>query len=996
MVKLLKSGPLPNRIPPPTHIRDWLWSEARAYDGILIPANKPAKLIPFLEHEGTLVQIDAYLCFRFASPVFLDPAKIGVAMPLLAVKSAGLCSYDLGDNHLAHPGSNQLHIVQHGKPVSYDLHSATHLDPLTFWEFSDLTVLSSVPLPEHIKPTQTAPPEKPQTPKLSVSLDALGNGGPVFGDIRNAVEATSSRNTGDIIRQGARLLRGIFASILIVVLGLVVIMGSLGILTTGARGGFVGLLFAVGVIYMLWKLFSGFGTIGVGQGTPRSGQWGTPQRHRGPGMFERLKSWALWNTNLGDKLRDQISRNINDVSRMIKNGEIDRALKHAIALGEQQEKVRKPRTFGPTSAPKPRASLDMDISGIEPSTSSILNDTSFLHIANQYRQLASKLSSEGDHKRAAFIYSELLKDVPKALDELEKLRAYEDAAKLATARKSPGAVIARLWFLTGKKEIALTFARRHDAMEYIANISEKTDPAFAAFLRGHWIQDLIAAGDLARAVEQSAGRPELRTLHVAVTKQAVLAGLLDEAAVLLAATCTLEWRLCALTDCNPNISGDAIQQLEARLYQLAQNADPQFASMRRDLLAGLVKNKPKDIRTEDRFWLRRVTPLTDAVIRAVLAFDRDDPAAAQLPELQRTARAMDASVLAEDLRHIIRKKPTNAPQKNLFTLPPPPANMHQDWSMIACVSNHRTLVGSTNGELVLLDENGKRCWTDQLNALVDIIPIGPGRLVILIQEHGIERRLTLLDTALHSYRDLGHCELLSWHHSATAAAWMVQTRDAVGALDISALLGDTPDLKLLWSTTQTVPLIVRAFHIGTDRVQWLSQRLNNGTPGLIETWSYTFAQETLTVRLIEPELHDGALLYEAQNLWTTNGQFWPTSQTVSQQWQPKQLVTKSVLYSFDEEKRMTGRYQSYFDELPGFAQIAPSSDQGNCLNNDTSSPEPTLLMWQHSRQPFVILKGVKFVAQSTKSTGRRLALIDSHQRIVLCDFHDRTMTLASI
>ena len=169
-------------------------------------------------------------------------------------------------------------------------------------------------------------------------------------------------------------------------------------------------------------------------------------------------------------------------------------------------------------------------------------------MATQYRELAQKLSIDGDHRRAAFIYSELLKDVPSALSELEKLKAFEDAAKLATARKSPGHITARLWFLAGKKEIALALAKRYDAMEFIANIAEKTDPEFANFVRGHWIKDLIAAGDLTGAVAQSADRPHLKTLHAAVTKQAVLAGLLNEAPVLVAAVIALDWRSAALND----------------------------------------------------------------------------------------------------------------------------------------------------------------------------------------------------------------------------------------------------------------------------------------------------------------------------------------------------------------------------------------------------------------------------------------------------------------
>jgi hypothetical protein len=815
---------------------------------------------------------------------------------------------------------------------------------------------------------------------------------PIYGDIRDAVDAEKSYKVGDYIRKGGRLLRATLSSIVLIFLGCVMVLGAMGILTFSARGGLSGLIVMGCIIYALWWLFSGGQSVGVIGTSGKAKQGAGQARYRGPGMFDRLKSWALWNTKMGDRLRADIARHINEVSRMIENGDIDRALKRALALGAEQAANENKRGHGPTSLPKARAALDMDLSGIEAPTSSILNDSSFVQMATQYRELAQKLSIDGDHRRAAFIYSELLKDVPSALSELEKLKAFEDAAKLATARKSPGHITARLWFLAGKKEIALALAKRYDSMEFIANIAEKTDPEFANFVRGHWIKDLIAAGDLSGAVTQSADRPNLRTLHAAVTKQAVLAGLLTEAPVLVAAVIALDWRPDALNDDFVGTAEGGLQGLETYLNKLVHGADQSDAPARHALISGLHDRAPKKQSAGDPFWIERAPSLTDAIIRATLAYDIDHPSASPLADLRRAAKNTGLTVLAEDLRHIVRARPKSPQQKRVFALPSPASAMSQHWTMIACVGNHHTLVGAEDGELTLLNANGKRLWTDQMTALVGIVPIGPGRLVILVQADGAEKKLTLLDTALHSYRELGRVALFAWHQAASASTWLVQTPNAVGALDMSALLADMTRFDFLWSITQTVPVIVLGFQMGQHRVQWVSQRINDGAPGLIEVWGLSFANEYLSVNIIDPAALDGKLVYQSQHLWTVANQFWPATQSVSPQWQPQYRALGSKPYDFEEEQRVTINNSTFFESLTDFAQVIPAPEHGACAINNQSSEVASVVMWQQKAQPFVILEGVKFIAQFTNSAGRKLALIDDHQRIIICDFEMTTVT----
>lgn len=985
MVKQLKPSPLGARIAPPVPVQQWLWSDKRAYDAVLVPVGDERldQLVMLLQHAGTLRVIDDLYCLVFDRPVVLDPAQLGAVLPVLSLGNRNLGTYDLAGMSSVQRGADRLHMVRQGKAVSYDLKMAAKVDPLEFWDFAGLEISRGMSLPRAQNPIKVPP----QIASHNAPLELMAQAKPVYGDIRQAVDAAKSSDAMDHIRRGGRLLRSVVASLILIGLLIASFAAGLGIIVTGARGGAVGFFVALAVIYGLRVLLRGSGVFGDRTIDSSAGHKAGPPR--GPGILDRLRSWAIWNTSLGDGFRADLARHLNDVSRMIERGEIDRALKRAISLGAQEEAEKKRNGFRPTKLPKPRASFDMDLSGVAQSTAPILSDHSYAEIADKYRQLAQKLSEDGDHRRAAFIYSELLSDVSSALSELEDIQAFEDAAKLATARKSPGDVTARLWFLAGKKDIALALARRFDAMEFIANVAEKTDREFAAFVRGHWIKDLIAAGDLSEAVVQSAGRPELETLHVAVTKQAVLAGLLQDAPVLIAATVSLDWRVDALNGDFSGVGASAEEQVGAYLHKLIHGADRDDAPARSGLIGGLYAMHPKDMPASKTVWAQRVTLLADAVIRATLAYDTDHPATPALSELRRLARCMNASVLAEDLRHVVRAK--QPPQSQKFMLPPA-REVNEYWTMIACVGRDLTLLGAKDGEMTLLDAQGQRCWTDHMSGLVGIVPIGAGRLVILVQLAGNERILTLLDTALHSYRSLGRTALVMWDGTATASTWLVQTPNAVGALDVAALLDDAPRFELLWSVTQTVPAIVLGFQMTKESVHWVSQRVNDGHPGLIETWALYFANQNLDVRIADPAVQDGAQIYQAQQFWTSKNHFWPVVRQDASQWQPVKQLVRLTFYQYQSELKIQSDNAEFFAGLTDFAKIIPVKDKRAWVVADQISRHEYVVLWLKGDHPYIVLEGGAFVAQSGDSNGRRHAIIDHQQRIILCDLEGATVT----
>ena len=591
MVRKLKHSPLPDRQRPARPLRDWLWSGKGPYDGILFPKDEAGILLPYLEHYQKLLLVDDWLVLIFRSPVELDPALLGHARPLRVTGTGSFTSFDLAHQPGLDDAARVLHIVHQGQKFQYDLVTAVLVDPMEFWDFSKIDVTSSQVL---VTARMPSVPRPVKAPGQSEQVAKIARVKPIYDDIHAAIDTAPDKNWRERADATGRVLNGILRLITKITLGIFMLIFFLVIVLGGMSFGLVGLFLAFLFIGWIFRKLTSPRTIGP-EGGGQAGVQGAKgaagrqmPRNRGPGLFDRLKSWMLWNTSMGDKLRAELERHMDDVSKMIERGEIDRALKRAIALGaEEAEKKKKARSAPMSSVPDPRATLDLDYSGVDPPSASILTENGFGAMTTQYRDLAWKLSADGDHRRAAFIYSELLKDVPHALEELEAMKAFEDAAKLATARKSPGHVAARLWFLAGHKDIALALAKRFDALEFVANTAEKSDPEYAAFVRGHWIEGLIAAGDLARAVKESAGRPQLSKLHLAVVNQAVLAGMLDDPNVLVAAVFSLAWRVEVLGTEPIALADDASGKLEARLHHIVNGADEADADARLALVAGL-------------------------------------------------------------------------------------------------------------------------------------------------------------------------------------------------------------------------------------------------------------------------------------------------------------------------------------------------------------------------------------------------------------------------
>lgn len=959
MALKLKKSPLPERVVPVQPLRQWIWTKPGSYHGVL--ASSETALLPLLIHPGRLLRLSGgEFCLFFEQPVQLDPMDIA-AVPLRRIGPESYASYDI-DQGPAH----SLSVMHQGEPHVLSLEGAEPVDPISFWDFSALPLMQGTPPPA----SQAAIPSikkanKDTKPELNRRLKAIAQSPAVFENVqRNISEAKDSR-FGFLARASGDTALRLMATLLLIIIYIFITISSLSL---GAGIGPLGLILAT--VFLCW-FFGHFvrGTRAVGS-RDEYGAAGAAARPR-RGLFDGLRGLALWNTSLGNNLRRQIQRHLDEVSNMIDRGDIDRALKRALSIAESEERKERRRNRLMTSLPKPRATLDFDLNRNEGDTVSLPGDWGFTELRQKYAKLAEDLSAQGDHRRAAYIYSELLQQVNLAIAELEKIKAYEDAAKLATARKQSGQVLARLWYLAGKKDIALLIARRYGCLQTLAEVSEK-DPEFAAFVRTHWVEDLIAEGDLPRAVQESADNPRLAELHLRVLANAIGAGHLRTHPVLERAVQSLPWDIEAL---NSRHTGDSVgDQVAAAIYDGISQPDAGEARQKLKIAAERMENDNA-----------RRAALADALIRASLAYDANTPYAIHVKNLRNFANICGCKALAEDLRQIHRAAPDKAPQATTFPLP---RSGNAPWTMVAALAGGAALLGAPTGELTLVDPTGAKRWTDHLPDLVGITPVASGRLVLLVQGTDEIRRISVLDTLRRTYRSLGSTKMLSWSNYAGDGIWQVQTPTAIGALDLTKLLASESSFELLWSITQTVPVKVLVFHTYEPFAEWLTQRIDRDGPGLIERWQLNRSFQHLNVWL-EP-LDNGKKLAQSPHIWRVDELMTQTPSHV----QFERTPFYGPMSDYESERRLSAELKSDLSARTTYARVTSIPPGGACALEMPGSEDSAIELRGRTSEMFACIKGHEIIAQSATKDTEHLVVLTKSGLLVLCNF--KTMSALAV
>ena len=962
-------SPLTNRTNPPQPRRHWIWTEPGPYHGIYTQ-NQEA-LLRLLHHPGRLLRLESGgFCLIFEKAVTLDPAEIS-AVPLRRLRLDSYTSYEPDKTP-----RRGVSIMIQGEPNLFSLETATPVDPIEFWDFSNVAMIKGHPLPaSQLALPKIRNPRKDKPQSENAVLQSIVDEGEPFRDIKTQIESTQDRNKAGITNDAGYFMLRLLTTLLIIATfaAIIILVLGLAVSTIGSGNGIgpFGLMFVIA--FLLWiSGFFGHQTVKTSSGsTPKGVQKGRGKARKRGGLFEKLHGLALWNTSLGNNLRREIQRHLEQVNSMIDRGDIDRALKRAMSLASSEQEARKQKASLITKPPKPRASLDFNLERDSSTMTTIPGDWGFDKLRGKYKKLAEDLSAQGDHRRAAFIYAELLDLVKPALVELEKMKAYEDAAKLATARKESGPTVARLWFLAGRKDIALLIARRHNCMAELAAASQG-DSDFSNFVRKHWIDDLIAEGDLPRAVKESADIPDLAETHLSVLAKAIGGGHLQDYPVLERAVQSLPWSIDTL---NHAPIGETVGALIGQTIHTGIT-QPDAGNIRHALKLATERLDEKD---------PRKPALADAVIRASLAFDAETAFALSATNLRLFAQAQGCTALAEDLRQINRAAPS---KQRLSQVTPLPRQGLGTWTMVAALHRGAALLGAPTGEIAMMDPQGIKRWADHLPDLVGMVPIGSGRLVLLIQGHDINRRVCVLDTALRTYRSLGSINLITWDRYAGDGIWQIQTPDAIGACDLVKLLDDRPNFEMLWSITQTIPVKVIAFSHNVSSASWLTQRIETDGPALIERWQITRATLAMSVSLANKTTEDK--LTSQPHIWQSNS----FKRLASNKSQTGMFGFHGQLSNHDAEQARRKEARDSNWTHGSLTKVITAPDEGAYTTEHSESDQSTIKLTESGGKKTAYIEGHHIVTQSSSRNGEYLIILTDSGFVLLCDF--KTMRVLAV
>lgn len=257
--------------------------------------------------------------------------------------------------------------------------------------------------------------------------------------------------------------------------------------------------------YLIPSLGAGASGAGWGEGTaaPAATVQGRPAGRTWLSRFSRklhmlaLQAlvWSRLVRVVGRRQAEYLSRMLD----MFERGDLDAALRHAIALGGETEGEPAPPGLG---TPTPREDLAIVPrrrgGGITMYSGPVL----FEELRRRYRRAFEQLERAGEVEKAAFVLAELLGANEEAVGFLEKHGRLRLAAEIAEARGLPAGLVVRQWFLAGDARRAVRLARATgafaDAVHRLETSGRKKE---AAALRLAWADALAQAGSYVAAVD---------------------------------------------------------------------------------------------------------------------------------------------------------------------------------------------------------------------------------------------------------------------------------------------------------------------------------------------------------------------------------------------------------------------------------------------------------------------------------------------------------------
>ncbi|MDQ0465009.1 hypothetical protein QO010_002793 [Caulobacter ginsengisoli] len=583
-----------------------------------------------------------------------------------------------------------------------------------------------------------------------------------------------------------------------------------------------------------------------------------------PGVLQNLMGWIRWHSPLGNRLKGRIGERMRQVERLFAAGDIDLALKLAIALGG--DAARRSKVY-PNSLPEMRAGLDFRVDGGR-FFAPLLDGVGMISLHSRYLAIAERLEKEGDHRRAAYIHSQLLDDHRKAVMVLEAGGLFAEAAKLALDSRMPPVMTIRLLYKAGQTDAALALARRTGCFDELAEDSRGKDARFHILVIEAWTDVLLATGQPLRALQVTDALTSVSGIAAVLT--AARARWLAEALRLdgeggfqaeLAARALLaaSWTRADISPQGleafphmPRIEGEGpFPAVLAWLQTVLRSETPDAGGELVNLLQALTRLGRPDHPEQAAFWRGPAALLVEALVLGGFAMASDRLGRRELLMLKHLLDRARLPVLATELGKLMKFEVQLPPTKGGWRLPPPAA-IRPAVRRACLMGNGEMLVWRQSNLLQLLDRHGGLLWQQAVSEVTALVAIGTGphALVIQRQEDGTSL-LTRLATHERRFHTIGRVRLFAHHDVTSEGQWLVQIGGDIGGLDLARLCAPEPAIEFLWSCALTERLRAAAFAHQSDGFAWITLDVSPERAGLLEAWQLRHSGE-MTASLCLP------------------------------------------------------------------------------------------------------------------------------------------------
>ena len=211
---------------------------------------------------------------------------------------------------------------------------------------------------------------------------------------------------------------------------------------------------------------------------------------------------------------------LRELLRQFREGDVERALRHALPLGGDGDRGGMPSAGGKLPDVDPTYSLQSLLGSSRGPTGIWFGGFDLqAELAKEYRKAAEEAERKGDYRRAAYIHGKLLNDFSTAAMLLRRAGLHRDAAYVYLNRLKDIDAAAEAFEAAGEVDRALELyrqGRRHaDAGDLLRRVGEEESAITEYVLAAeHLAVDTrhgqLAAGDLLR---DRAQRPDLALVH---------------------------------------------------------------------------------------------------------------------------------------------------------------------------------------------------------------------------------------------------------------------------------------------------------------------------------------------------------------------------------------------------------------------------------------------------------------------------------------------------